>query len=414
MNTERKNYYNKCLDTCMSQRNCQKKSFNQLEDDYISEITNSNSYDENQNYLNNQNKNLNEKNNQNIISNPSFDNESQINQISSFLIMDQNSSRVLQNKLRKEQKYTNEIFFPNLYQNYSEKEFINLICDQFGNYLFQAVLDVLSIENLEIFLNIIQNNFYEIGINSFGTRVLQRLITIIDNKLNVLNKFNQILFNSIDKLILTSHGNHIIQKFLEKITYPKNELVYNYIFSNFFTLSTNKYGCCTIQKCLQISPSHIREKILDLFFENIYDLLCEQYGTYVFQYIIENEPLDLKLKTIQKILPELLNICKTKYSSNAIEKCLEFNCKEIHIILLEKILEKEENIIELITNPFGNYIIQKALCVCDNKSYEYLLKVIGNNFSEIKKLSFGFKLISKLLSTHQRLSMYLTKQLIYK
>ena len=414
INNERKNYYNKCLDSCMSQRNCQKKSFNQLEDDYISQITNSNSYDENQNNSNNQNKNLNEKNNKNLISNPSFENESHMNQISPFLIMDQNSSRLLQNKLRKDQKYTNDVFFPYLHQNYSEKEFINLICDQFGNYLFQVVLDVLSIENLEIFLNIIQNNFYEIGINSFGTRVLQRLITIIDDKLIILNKFNQILFNSIDKLILTSHGNHIIQKFLEKITYPKNELVYNYILSNFFTVSTNKYGCCTIQKCLQISPSHIREKILNLFFENIFVLLCEQYGTYVFQYIIENEPLDLKLKTIQKILPELLNICKTKYSSNAIEKCLEFNCKEIHLILLEKILEKEENVIELITNPFGNYIIQKALCVCDNKSYEYLLKVIGNNFSEIKKLSFGFKLISKLLSTHQRLSIYLTKQLIYK
>ena len=343
-----------------------------------------------------------------------FMNESNVSQISPFLIMDQNGSRVLQTKLRNDQKYTNEVFFPYLCKNYSEKDFINLMCDQFGNYLFQAVLDVLSINNLDIFLNKIQNNFYDIGINSFGTRVLQKLVSIIENKNDIFDKFNQILFKSIDKLILTSHGNHIIQKFLEKITYPKNELVYNYIFSNFFTLSTNKYGCCTIQKCLQISPSHIREKILDLFFENIYDLLCEQYGTYVFQYIIENEPLDLKLKTIQKILPELLNICKTKYSSNAIEKCLEFNCKEIHIILLEKILEKEENIIELITNPFGNYIIQKALCVCDNKSYEYLLKVIGNNFSEIKKLSFGFKLISKLLSTHQRLSMYLTKQLIYK
>jgi hypothetical protein len=398
----------------MSQRNCQKKIISQLEDDYISQITNSNSYDENQNILNNQNKNVNEQNNQNLFSNPPLDTESQIIQISPFLIMDQNSSRLLQNKLRKEQKYTNEIFFPYLHQNYSEKEFINLICDQFGNYLFQVVLEVLSIENLEIFLNIIQNNFYEIGINPFGTRVLQRLITIIDDKTNILNKFNKILFNSIDKLILTSHGNHIIQKFLEKITYPKNEFAYNYIFSNFFIVSTNKYGCCTIQKCLQISPNQIREKILNLFFENIYDLLSEQYGTYVFQYIIENEPLDLKIKTIQKILPHLLYICKTKYSSNAIEKCLEFNCKEIHLIILEKILEKEENIIELITNPFGNYIIQKALCVCDDKNYEYILKVIGNNFGEIKKLSFGFKLISKLLSTHQRLSMYLTKQLIYK
>ena len=343
-----------------------------------------------------------------------FMNESNVSQISPFLIMDQNGSRVLQTKLRNDQKYTNEVFFPYLCKNYSEKDFINLMCDQFGNYLFQAVLDVLSINNLDIFLNKIQNNFYDIGINSFGTRVLQKLISITENKSKILEKFNQILFISIDKLILTSHGNHIIQKYLEKISFPKNELIYKYILKNFITISKNKFGCCTIQKCLQISPKHIREQILKLFFDNIFTLLSEQYGTYVFQYIIERETMDLKIKTIKEILPELLNICKTKYSSNAIEKCLEFNCKEIHKILLGKIIEKEENIIELITNPFGNYIIQKALCVCDEQSYEFLLKVIGSNFEEIKKLSFGFKLISKLVSTHPKLSRYLTKNLFYK
>ena len=376
--------------------------------DEIKSNFNQNSNEETQNNFMSKNKNINLDNNQLFFN--SLINQDNINQISPFLIMDQNGSRLLQIKLRNNIKYTNDVFFPYLCKNYSEKEFINLMCDQFGNYLFQAVIDVLSIENLNIFLNIIENNFYEIGINTFGTRVLQKLISIIDNKNDIFDKFNKILFKSIDKFILTSHGNHIIQKYIEKITFPKNELIYDYIKKNFFSISTNKFGCCTIQKCLQISPLHIREQILKLFFDNIFILLREQYGTYVFQYIIEREPLDLKIKTIKSILPQLLFICKTKYSSNAIEKCLEFNCKDIHSILLEKILEKEENIIELITNPFGNYIIQKALCVCDEKSYDYLLKVIGNNFNEIKKLSFGFKLISKLISTHKKLSTYLTKQ----
>ncbi len=391
----------------------QKKPLNNL-DEIKSNSLNENSNEEIQNNSISQNKNINLENNQFLFFNSSLINENNINQISPFLIMDQNGSRLLQIKLRNNKKFTNDVFFPYLCKNYSEKEFINLMCDQFGNYLFQAVIDVLSNENLNIYLNIIENNFYEIGINSFGTRVLQKLVSIIENKNDIFDKFNQILFKSIDKLILTSHGNHIIQKYIEKITFPKNELIYDYIKSNFFLISTNKFGCCTIQKCLQISPLHIREQILKLFFDNIFTLLREQYGTYVFQYIIEREPLDLKIKTIKSILPQLLFICKTKYSSNAIEKCLEFNCKDIHEILLEKILEKEENIIELITNPFGNYIIQKALCVCDEKSYDYLLKVIGNNFNEIKKLSFGFKLISKLVSTHPKLSRYLTKNLFYK
>ena len=391
----------------------QKKSLNNFEE-IKSNSLNKKVNEENQNISISQNQNIQLENNQFLFFNSSLINEKNINQISPFLIMDQNGSRYLQIKLRNEKNFTNNVFFPYLYKNYSEKEFINLMCDQFGNYLFQTVIDVLSIENLDIFLNIIENNFYLIGINTYGTRVLQKLISIIENKKDILDKFNQLLFKSIDKLILTSHGNHIIQKYLEKIPFPKNELIYDYIKNNFFSISTNKFGCCSIQKCLQISPLNIREQILKLFFDNIFILLREQYGTYVFQYIIEKEPLDLKIKTIKQILPQLLIICKTKYSSNAIEKCLEFNCKEIHSILLEKILEKEENIIELITNPFGNYIIQKALCVCDEKSYDYLLNVIGNNLNEIKKLSFGFKLISKLMSIHQKLSIYLTKQLICK
>ena len=392
MINEQKNYYNKYLDSCINKNLCeQKEKINKEEDDYISEKTNSNSNEENQNkYLN------------------------EINIFSPYFILDQNLSRNLQKKLKNDIQYSNQYFFPNLYQNYSKKDFFNLICDQFGNYLFQVLLEVLNDENLQIFLNLIKDNFYLIGINSFGTRVIQKLIIIIENKEIIYNHFNNILFQSIDKLILTSHGNHIIQKFIEKISYPKNELIYNYILNNFILISTNKFGVCTIQKCLQISPEKIREKILDLFFNNIFILLSKQYGTYIFQYIIENEKLELKIKTIKSILPNLLNICKTKYSSNAIEKCLEYNCKEIHILLLNKIIEKEDNILELITNPFGNYIIQKALFVSDNQTYDFLLKVIGNHFHQIQKLSFGIKLLSKLINNHQKLSIFINQQIIYK
>ena len=283
MINEQKNYYNKYLDSCINKNLCeQKEKINKEEDDYISEKTNSNSNEENQNkYIN------------------------EINIFSPYFILDQNLSRNLQKKIKNDIQYSNQYFFPNLYQNYSKKDFFNLICDQFGNYLFQVLLEVLNDENLQIFLNLIKDNFYLIGINSFGTRVIQKLIIIIENKEIIYNHFNNILFQSIDKLILTSHGNHIIQKFIEKISYPKNELIYNYILNNFILISTNKFGVCNIKKCLQIYHEKIREKILDLFFNNIFILLSKQYGTYIFQYIIENENLDLKINDLRAIIKRI-------------------------------------------------------------------------------------------------------------
>ena len=103
-----------------------------------------------------------------------------------------------------------------------------------------------------------------------------------------------------------------------------------------------------------------------------------------------------------------MTICKTKYSSNIIEKCLEINCKEIHIIILNKICESKENVCDLILNPYGNYIIQKALCVCDNNQYEFILKILAENIKEIKKINFGIKLISKLICAHPKINNFIS------
>ena len=122
---------------------------------------------------------------------------------------------------------------------------------------------------------------------------------------------------------------------------------------------------------------------------------------------IEKEDEEYKIEILNSILPYILKICKTKYSSNAIEKCFEFHCAQIQERLINKICENNNNIKELILDPYGNYIIQKALCVCDQKHYTQIISVIGSNTEKIKKVNFGYKLISKLLVTHNTLADYI-------
>ena len=46
-------------------------------------------------------------------------------------------------------------------------------------------------------------------------------------------------------------------------------------------------------------------------------------------------------------------------------------------------------------------------CVCDQKHYTQIISVIGSNTEKIKKVNFGYKLISKLLVTHNTLADYI-------
>lgn len=328
--------------------------------------------------------------------------------LSPFLIKEQNGSRYLQKKLINDVQFANESFFKFLTTEFSENEFIDLICDQFGNYLFQSLLSSLSFNNLVTFTSLIKNHLYDICINNYGTRVIQRYISIIANKDVLLKSFINILQPLILKLLNESHGNHIIQKFLEEVKTEENKIFLNKIIQNHFNkIATHKFGCCTIQKFLAESLPQEKRKNFELVKKNIPHIITSQYGSYIFQYIIEKEDIEFKLIVLKQILPNILKICKTKYSSNAIEKCFEFNCQEIQKLIIDTICENDKNIKELIMDPFGNYIIQKALCVCDKKNYDKIIAVIGNNTDKIKKLNFGYKLISKLLIHHKSLADYL-------
>ena len=329
--------------------------------------------------------------------------------LSPYLIKEQNWSRYLQQLINSDKYFSNEIFFPFIKNQYSQNDLKDLICDQFGNYLFQSLIETLNPLNLSEFLNMINNDLYQISINNYGTRVIQKLISVIKNNDSFLSKFIEILNPIVLNLLRESHGNHIIQKYLEEIkNYEHKLFIINIIENNFVNISTHKYGCCTIQKFLSESID-CKEKLhnFKLIKKNLYQIIYNQYGSYIFQYIIEKEDIKMKIEILNQLLPQLMKICKTKYSSNVIEKCLEFSFSEIHSLILNKICENNNNIKELVFDSYGNYIIQKALFVCNKEHYVQIINIIGNNVEKIKKLTFGNKLISKLLSQHKSLSEYI-------
>ena len=64
------------------------------------------------------------------------------------LIKDQSGCRFLQEKIKTEKSFMEDKLFPSIKDNLFE-----LGCDAFGNYFLQALIDIFSIENLNLFLS---------------------------------------------------------------------------------------------------------------------------------------------------------------------------------------------------------------------------------------------------------------------
>lgn len=105
----------------------------------------------------------------------------------------------------------------------------------------------------------------------------------------------------------------------------------------------------------------------------------------------------VNIKIIEIIFNKIIILCKEKYSSNVIEKLFDIDNISIKNQLIDYITNSESKVMELLTNKYGNYIVQKMISICQDKNLFFrILSIIAKNVNTINKISFGNKLIGKL------------------
>ena len=323
--------------------------------------------------------------------------------------------RFLQKKIEDDTEFAMEFIYPIISKHLNE-----IIIDKFGNYLIQKFLDYLSQKELSEFLNIIKDNFVEIGLNQYGTRVIQKLITVIKSSgdqytVNNYKAFISLIIPNVVKFSNDLNSCHIIQEIMTSKTF-ENKFLYELYKQNIIQITNDKNGCCFLQKCLDKLSGEELNTILESILSNIKEIIIDKYGNYVVQYIIKNiiinsqksqEIKNLNLHEIFKfILDDFVNYSNQKYSSNVIEKL--FMLEELKQDLIEK-LKNPKIARSLLFEKYGNYVIQKGLNFAEDNDREEIFKIIGDLSEDLKKIEFGNKLLNKLLNKYPKLKDYLNK-----
>ena len=312
------------------------------------------------------------------------------------LSQDQAGCRFLQEKIENDPKNTVKIFFNNLINN-----IITIMKDPFGNYLVQKLYPYLSQEDINIILEKISNDIFDLGSNMHATRCIQNIINHLSNK-DLVNKFLNLIKPHIISLLKDMHGVHIVNKFIylhPECAYDINKI----IVENCSLLATHKHGCFFLQKILEGPDKPLKSELIKNLIDNCFVLIIDQFGNYVIQSILHLKNYKY-CSDIALIISENAHYySKHKYSCNVIEKCFDFCGKKERNILLEK-LSKPEVISELIVDEHGNYVIQKALHYADNDKKEEILKIISSLIPKIRSTPFGDNLLNKLFYDYPKLN----------
>ena len=395
-NTNNNNKQNYVVNTCSQNYQLQQQSLgNIVQSNYLND-NNHNQNDILQTKKNVININISSKQSkssikQYVISNfPSFS-EDELIKYSLLLVKNQKACMFLQEKLN-----NNKLFSKNLYISIKDK-IVDLMYGGFSNYFVQKLIENLPLKYIEEILNqiITSESFTILGLDPHGTRVLQKILESIVQSQQTLSIFTDILMKNIHKFIFNPNANHIIIKYASCVSYPNNQIIFDYLSKNIIPLSHKKNSCCAFQKCIEVANPEQKEKLFDLIGKNAKYLIVDDFGNYVLQFIIPHCSCSVMEMIIESFIDNINELSIQKSSSNVIEKCIIHTVPEMKEKIIKKVTN-QESIDNLIVDKYGNYVLQTIIMNCEQPYLSQIEKYVINYQHKIDNMN-SQKLYDKII-----------------
>lgn len=294
--------------------------------------------------------------------------------------------------------------------------------DPFGNYLFQKILEKITPEERVTLVKSVSPRLVNASLNLHGTRSVQKVVELcaLDERIEGDNEpiksnsagngnkkeesaaelLTQSLSPAAARLCIDSHGNHVIQRILLKLPYKYSQFVFEAVANSVGDVARHRHGCCVIQRCLDSPPSDARAHLVRKIVEKSLDLMQDAYGNYVVQYVLDVCSDEDVHAVCESVVGKVSLLAIQKFSSNVMEKCLERCTDKVREAYLEE-LSDPGRIRELMMDPFGNYVIQRALAVASHSQALTLVDatrphLISSNGGGIRNTAGGRRILAKI------------------
>ncbi|RDW83892.1 mRNA-binding protein PUF3 [Aspergillus mulundensis] len=309
---------------------------------------------------------------------------------------DQYGSRFLQQKIETANSDEKERVFREIRPN-----FLQLAQDIFGNYVAQKLYEHGNQSQKKTMTDEMRCKVVKLSLSPYGCRVVQKALE------HVLTDQQAWLVQEIQPRILecveSQHGNHVIQKVFEFVPSELTKSLVQSFIGQVDKQSTHSYGCRVIQRMLEFCEPFDRQRILTEIRLCTPKLIEDQFGNYVIQHIIERGDKADREFMIHEVQHRLLYHSKHKFASNVVEKSIQFGNdiqrRDIITRLTAKVDGHENQLIDLIADQYGNYVLQKILGHLQNAERAALVQRIKPLLVHMKKSNCGKQIaaIEKLI-----------------
>jgi pumilio RNA-binding family len=294
----------------------------------------------------------------------------------------------------------NDIMLYDQIFNHTLPFFWELMNDGFGNYLVQKLAEESTDEQLVKIIEQMGVEPVQLCKDPHGTRSVQKIIEVVGQDIHykLISDYLKVRIKEMSEDI---NGNHVIQKILQCWSSEHNQFLYDAMERQCVEIACHKHGCCIMQKCIDAASQPQKKSLTQCIAKNTLVFVKNPFGNYVVQFVLKLKNQQVNLIVSKELMSNIISLSKQKFSSNVIEKCLEHNTKEVNKQLVACIMSDRSHYFDLLSDQFGNYVLQKSLSVAQEPQLSQFLAALQPEVLKLQTHSdFGYKIYQRLVKKY--------------
>eukprot|EP00927_Polykrikos_kofoidii_P049873 TRINITY_DN43883_c0_g1_i1.p1 TRINITY_DN43883_c0_g1~~TRINITY_DN43883_c0_g1_i1.p1 ORF type:complete len:583 (-),score=110.96 TRINITY_DN43883_c0_g1_i1:359-2008(-) len=267
----------------------------------------------------------------------------------------------------------------------AEPFFMELVRDQFGNYLSQKMLEVASAEQFNNFFELLKNELASLAQDVHGTRVVQKVVEQATGRGKVSELVEMLPAELVETLARSVTGFHVAVKMIELLPARDAAPFFEKLCGTreqSLSIGSNQWGCCVLKKCIDKSEDALHRKIVTLITDNTLELVRDPFGNYAIQHLIISGDAHTNshiTRIIDALKGKIFELSMLKFSSNVLEKCLVNSTETDRNKIINEVLNPpghlpSEAVRMLLFHQYGNYVFQQSLEVAKDPQFSLLVE----------------------------------------
>lgn len=290
----------------------------------------------------------------------------------------------------------------------NNKQNSNHVNNQLDVMIYELQINLIKSEKIdkETFTGI-KNDFIKIIKTHKGSRIFQNYLKNTEPEI-IFEIFKQIK-PSLIELMTDFYANYFCKKFYFFLQINERISFLNEIYNSIPSLSINPIATYPIQSIIELIKTNQEKQIVVSSVKNsLSSLFLDTYGIHVIEKIILGFEEEWSLFIYEFIMNNFMFLANNNNAICIIKKILVFpHNKNIH----ERIKEfATNNSLQLLENPYGNYVIQVIVENWDEKEVLEVTSKFKGIFCELSNKKYASNVIERCLEKHPSiLTMYLNE-----